>query len=92
MKIEKGDRSFYIGLADSPIAEMSYVESGEGLIIIDSTHVGAELKGQGAGKLLLEEVVKWARDENLKIVPLCTFAKAQMEKNKEYHDLVYKSN
>lgn len=90
MKIEKGDRSFYIGPADKPLAEMSYVNSGDGIIIIDSTHVGEELKGQGAGKLLLKEVVEMAKSENKKIVPLCSFAKAQMEKNEEYHDMVHK--
>ncbi|MCQ1530442.1 GNAT family N-acetyltransferase [Lutispora saccharofermentans] len=58
-------------------------------MIIDHTYVSDELAGQGVGKLLLKELVDWIRKENKKIIPLCPYAKAQMEKNKEYHDTIY---
>ena len=91
MDIKHGSKSFYIGESEeAPLAEMSYVYSSEKLIIIDHTTVGDELSGQGAGKKLLKKLVDWARNENLKIMPLCTFAKAQMEKHEEYHDMIYK--
>lgn len=90
MEIKKGSKSFYIGDSeDSPLAEMTYVPSGENLIIIDHTHVADELGGQGVGKLLLKELVTWAREEGKKIIPLCPYAKAQMEKNREYHDMIH---
>lgn len=90
LKISHGTNKFYIGdTEDNPLAEMTYVNSGEGIIIIDHTFVSDELGGQGVGKLLLKEVVAWSRDANKKIIPLCPYAKAQMEKNQEYHDMIH---
>lgn len=90
LEIKKGTSKFYIGDSEeNPLAEMTYVVSGEGIIIIDHTLVSDELGGQGVGKLLLKEVVQWARNENKKIIPLCPYAKVQMEKNQEYHDMIH---
>lgn len=89
-EIKKGANKFYIGdFEENPVAEMTYVVSGEDNIIIDHTFVSDELGGQGVGKLLLKEVVDWSREENQKIIPLCPYAKAQMEKNEEYHDMIH---
>ncbi|WIV13724.1 GNAT family N-acetyltransferase [Proteiniborus sp. MB09-C3] len=90
IEVKKGIRSFYIGDSEeNPLAEMTFVPTGNNLIIIDHTYVSDELNGQGVGKLLLKELVEWVRSENKKIVPLCPYAKAQMEKNEEYHDMIY---
>ena len=91
LDIKKGKNKFYIGYSeDNPLAEMTYVVSGENNIIIDHTFVSDELGGQGIGKKLLKEVVVWSKSENKKIIPLCPYAKAQMEKNQEYHDIIHK--
>lgn len=91
LEVKKGDKRFYIGDSEeTPLAEMTYVPTGSSLIIIDGTFVSDELRGQGAGKILLKAVVEWARQENKKIIPLCPFAKAQMEKEEEYHDVLNK--
>lgn len=91
MEIKKGRKSFYIGDSEEePLAEMSFVKSGESIIIIDHTHVSDELGGQGIGKKLLAELVQWARKEKKKIIALCPYAKGQMEKNEEFHDMIHK--
>lgn len=91
MEIKKGENMFYVGDSeDSVKAKMTYVPSGENIIIIDGTFVSSELRGQGVGKKLLKEIVDWCRKENKKIVPLCPYAKAQIEKNNEYHDMIHK--
>ena len=90
LEIKKGVKSFYIGDSEeTPLAEMAFVNAGEKLIIIDHTYVSEELNGQGVGKLLLRDLVDWARKKDKKIVPLCPYAKAQMEKNEEYHDMIH---
>jgi predicted GNAT family acetyltransferase len=89
LEIKQGQKSFYIGDAeDSPLAEMTYVLTGENYIIVDHTNVSEKLKGQGVGKLLLDELVNWVRKENKKIIPLCPFVKAQMQKGEEYWDVL----
>ncbi len=91
VEVKKGTKSFYVGDSEEkPLAEMTFVPSGANIVIIDHTYVSDELNGQGVGKLLLKELVDWARKEDKKIMPLCPYAKAQMEKNKEYHDIIYK--
>ena len=91
LEVKKGSKNFYIGESeDNVLAEMTFVDSGEGYITIEHTNVKEELSGQGAGKIILKEIVDWARKENIKIKALCTYAKGQMEKNEEYHDMIYK--
>ncbi len=91
LEVKKGSKNFYIGESeDNVLAEMTFIDSDEGFITLDHTIVKEELSGQGAGKLILKEIVDWARKENKKIKPLCPYAKAQMEKNEEYHDMIYK--
>ncbi len=90
LEIKKGIKSFYIGdLEENPLAEITFVNSDGNYIIADHTYVSDELNGQGVGKLLLKELVNWARVENKKIRPICSFVKVQMEKNEEYHDMIY---
>lgn len=90
-EVKKGSNFFYIGESDNnPIAEMTYVNTEDNLIIIDHTFVSEELTGQGVGKLLLKEMVDFARNEGKKIIPLCPYAKAQMYKNNEFPDMIYK--
>lgn len=90
LDIKHGTHSYYIGdNEEAPMAEMAYVNSSDRLIIIDHTTVGDELRGKGVGNLLLQELIRWARSEDKKIMPLCPFAKAQMEKNPEYRDMIY---
>lgn len=90
LEIKKGTNCFYIGDSEEkPLAEITYVDSGENFIIADHTYVSEELNGQGVAKLLLKELVNWARGENKKIKPVCSFVKVQMDKNEEYRDMVY---
>ncbi len=91
MEIKKGNNKYYIGDSEEkPLAEMVYLPVEENLINIEHTYVSEELNGKGIGKLLLKEIIEMARMENKKIKPICPYAKAQMEKNEEYHSLIYK--
>ena len=42
----------------------------------------------GVGKKLVAAAVADARSEGFKIIPLCPFAKATLEKHAEWHDVV----
>ncbi|MCD8902949.1 N-acetyltransferase [Staphylococcus gallinarum] len=89
MQIKKGTNKFYVGEDENNfLAQMTYVPSGEGMIIIDHTEVSDELRGQHVGKDLVEAGVTYARENNLKIVPLCPFAKSVFDKTPEYKDVL----
>lgn len=67
---------------------MTYSVAGENKIIIDHTEVFPEFNGKGIGKKLVLEGVKYARENNLKIIPLCPFAKALFMKLPEVQDVL----
>ena len=69
-------------------AEMTYSRAGSARIIIDHTGVPDALRGMGVGQQLVEAAVKDARAEGFKIIPLCPFAKATLDKHTEWQDVV----
>ncbi|MCI6609995.1 MAG: N-acetyltransferase [Ezakiella sp.] len=58
--------------------------------IIDHTYVDENLRGNGYASKLVEMIVEEARKENIKIIPLCPYAKKEFGKKPEYSDVVYK--
>lgn len=83
---ETGGR--YFAVVDGHEAEMTYSKAGASRIIIDHTGVPRELGGMGVGQALVLRAVEDARREGRKIIPLCPFAKAQIEKHKEWQDVL----
>lgn len=66
---------------------MSYSKAGDDKIIIDHTEVMPAFNGKGVGKQLVLEAVKWARENNVKIMPLCPFARSVFDKNPDLADV-----
>jgi predicted GNAT family acetyltransferase len=79
--------SFYIEKQGEQLGEMVYRMSGN-VMIIEHTEVSDELKGKGAGKQLVAAAVDYARKNNLKIKPLCSFTRAVINRVKEYQDVL----
>ncbi|MGF9566595.1 DUF5996 family protein [Neorhizobium sp. BT27B] len=69
-------------------AEMTYSRAGTQLIIIDHTDVPAALRGRKVGERLVRQAVEDARREGVFIIPLCPFAKAQIERHPEWQDVL----
>jgi uncharacterized protein len=88
MDIQHGNNRFFIEQDGEKLAEITYVNSGENQITIDHTYVSEKLRGQKIGNALVEKVVELAREDNLHIVPQCTFAAREFEKNKQYEDVL----
>lgn len=67
---------------------MAYSRAGESRIIIDHTEVNPEFKGQNVGKQMVLAAVEYARKNNIKILPLCPFAKSVIDRNTELQDIL----
>jgi uncharacterized protein len=80
--------AFFMTENNQRLAEMTFSKAGEKLIIIDHSDVSDQLRGQGAGKQLVEAAVVYAREKNLKILPLCPFAKSVFVKTPEFQDVL----
>ncbi len=88
-KNEGNHGKFFYEVEGKELALMEYHRGVDDKIIIDHTEVNASLKGQGVGKLLVEAAVKFARETETKILPMCSFAKASMERAGEaYSDVL----
>ena len=86
---EDGKRgAFYIEQDGERVAEMTYVRAGESRILVDHTEVSDSLRGTGAGKKLVVAGVEYVREMGLKLVPVCPFAKAMIDKNPELQDVL----
>ncbi len=79
---------FYVEKDGKEPAEMTYTMAGDTRMIIDHTGVDDSLRGTGAGKQLVKAGVEFARENGLTVLPLCPFAKAIIEKNSEYQDVL----
>ncbi|HEY9047041.1 MAG TPA: GNAT family N-acetyltransferase [Ohtaekwangia sp.] len=88
---ESGSKgAFYIEENGKRLGEMTYTKAGDTRIIINHTEVSNELRGKSAGKQLVAAAVDHARKNNLKILPLCPFAKSVFDKVTEYGDVLDK--
>lgn len=82
--------SFFIEENNQRLAEMTFSMAGETLMIIDHTEVSDALRGKNVGKQLVAAAVNYAREKNIKILPLCPFAKSVFDKIAEYNDVLKK--
>ncbi|MDV3506215.1 GNAT family N-acetyltransferase [Elizabethkingia anophelis] len=68
---------------DRVVGLMTYSVAGEDKIIIDHTEVDEAFGGRGIGKQLLN-----ARENNIKIIPLCPYANRVLHSSDEYKDIL----
>ena len=73
----------------TPAGEMTYVWAGDTKIIIDHTETYEGFSGKGYGKQLVMEGVRFAREKEIGIMPLCPYAKKVMERDASLHDLIF---
>ncbi|MCH7409966.1 N-acetyltransferase [Belliella sp. DSM 111904] len=88
-QINHESKGYFKAIDDGKEAgRMTYSWAGEQRIIIDHTEVNPEFKGQSVGKKMLMTAVEFAREKNIKILPLCPFAKSVFDKTPEIRDVL----
>ncbi len=83
-----GKGLFFVGQDGAIAAELVYSIPSEGKMIIEHTEVDDSLKGKNVGKDLVETAVNYARTHNMKIIPLCPFAKSLFKRIDEWKDVL----
>ena len=89
--IERDDgasKGRYRLVIDGAEAAMTYSRAGDKLIIIDHTEVPAALRGRKVGERLVRQAIEDARRDGVAIIPLCPFAKAQIDRRPEWQDVL----
>ncbi|MCB5204165.1 GNAT family N-acetyltransferase [Neorhizobium sp. T786] len=85
-ELKSGGR--YVATVDGHEAEITYSRTSPALIIVDHTGVPDELRGKGVGQALAVHVVEDARRGGWKILPLCPFFRAQVERHPDWRDAI----
>lgn len=80
--------SFFLEDGSKRFAEMVYVMDGPKKLIVEHTEVNEDMKGQGIGLKLVNELVAFARDEKIKVVPVCSFVEAMFQKKEALRDVL----
>ena len=79
---------FFVEQDGNILAKMTYTMPSENKMIIEHTEVSDELSGKNVGYQLVKTAVDYARKQNLKIVPLCPFARSIFDKKEELRDVL----
>jgi hypothetical protein len=74
--------------ADENKGEMTFSIAGNDLWIIDHTEVDESARGMGLGRKMLQVIIDKARDKNIKLLPLCPYAKSVFEKEPGLKDVL----
>lgn len=92
IKIEREDNGkkgrFILFYENQEAGEMTYVWTGEDKFIIDHTEVKEEFGGKGLAKKLVMAGVEFAREKEVKIIPLCPYAKARFDRDEGIRDVL----
>ncbi|HLW14293.1 MAG TPA: GNAT family N-acetyltransferase [Flavobacteriaceae bacterium] len=90
IKVEdNGKKGRFVLLHDSKEAgEMTFVWDGENKIVIEHTYVGKEFGGKGYAKKLMKKAVSYARENEVKVVPVCSFVVSMFEKDESIQDVL----
>ena len=93
MQIQRHDHgqkgAFYIEENGEWIAELSYIKNN-GTMTIDHTEIDEKLRGEGIGQDMVKAAVEYARENSLKIKPLCPYARKVIERTPEFQDVLEK--
>lgn len=89
VRMNDGNKGFFQAVEDEIQAGlMTYSWAGNDKFIIDHTEVNPDFSGKGVGKLMVMDAVDYARANNIKIIPLCPFAKSVFDKDAEIRDVL----
>ncbi len=82
-----GEGEFFVEDNGEQVGEMSVRLEGD-VMTVTHTEVDPRMEGKGLAKMILESMVEFARENNLKVLPKCSYVKTQFQRNSaEYADV-----
>ncbi len=74
--VTRDAQEFVLHVDGERMGSLDYALPEAGVMRIDYVEVAPELRGTGLGRQLVQAAVDWARDDGMKIVPICGYARA----------------
>ncbi|MGL5855230.1 MAG: GNAT family N-acetyltransferase [Cetobacterium sp.] len=87
---EKNSKFYITNSENIEIAELIYSINGvDKTLKLNSTWVEEEYRNQNLATTLIEKFIEFAKLNNLKIIPICSFGKTYFKRyNNKYQDIV----
>ena len=86
-RFDDGKKGYFKAVeGDTEAGKMTFVWAGEKKMIIDHTEGNPDFKGVGIK--MLNTAVAYARENGIKIIPLCPFAKKMFDRTEEIRDVL----
>jgi uncharacterized protein len=86
MNVQHEDGLFFIERDGKHIGELTYRMSGNDMVV-NHTFVDPSLRGGTLGRDLVAAAVQWARAQNHKVVPACSYVQSVFVATREYDDV-----
>ena len=81
-----GGGTFVIEEDGKTVAELTYSMRGD-VVVADHTFVDPSHRGGNFGTRLVDSLAAWARSENRKILPMCSYVRGTFDRKPEYQDV-----
>lgn len=76
-----GNHEFVLRVNGERAGFLEYTRPEVGVMRIEYVEVDPELRGTGLGKQLVEKAVAFARETQLRVVPICGYARAVIRRD-----------
>jgi predicted GNAT family acetyltransferase len=76
-----GVHEFVLRIDGERLGFLEFTRPDVGVMRIEYVEVSPELRGTGLGRQLVEKAVDFARDAKLRIVPICSYARAVIQRD-----------
>lgn len=85
--LNEADHRFEVREGDYT-AVLEYRLRDNNRLVLTHTGVPAQMEGKGIAALLARTALDYAREHHMRVVPLCSFVQAYLQRHPEYADLV----
>ena len=76
-----GVHEFVLRVDGQRLGFLEFTRPGVGVMRIEYVEVSPELRGTGLGKQLVEKAVAFATDAKLRVIPICSYARAVIQRD-----------
>jgi uncharacterized protein len=76
-----GVHEFVLRIDGERHGHLEFTRPGVGVLHIDYVEVSPELRGRGLGLQLVQKAVAFAKDAKLRVVPMCSYARAVIHRD-----------
>jgi hypothetical protein len=76
-----GVHEFVLRIDGERLGFLEFTRPDVGVMRIEYVEVSPELRGTGLGRQLVEKAVSFAKDTKLRVIPICSYARAVMQRD-----------